>query len=75
MRDHDDERIRNFELANLITYAHHNPKKMPRYKPTEDKAEVKSDALAQAQVTWKFLITRAAGMTLLVSPMMATCFG
>ena len=55
MRDHDDERIRNFELASLITYAHHNPKKMPKYKPTEDKTQVKSDALAQAQVRGFFI--------------------
>ena len=55
MRDHDDERIRNFELAKLISYAHHKPNKMPSFKPTENKTELKSDALAQAQVRGYFI--------------------
>lgn len=55
MRDHDDERARNYELAGLISYAHHEPKKMPKFKPTEDPNAEKSDELAQAQVRGYFM--------------------
>jgi hypothetical protein len=34
---------------------------MPKFKPTEDKAEVKSDALAQAQVRGYFIAAAIRG--------------
>lgn len=56
-RDHEEARIRAYELANLITFAQHDPKKMPEYKPTKEPEKKKSDEADQvrargAMITW-----------------------
>lgn len=50
-RDQDYERARtlNYEMAALVSFAHHDPRKMPKYKPLKSKDAAKDDALAQAQ--------------------------
>jgi hypothetical protein len=48
-RDHEAARIRNYELANLLTFAQHDPKKMPGYKPVSAKPEAASEELQQAK--------------------------
>jgi hypothetical protein len=48
-RDHEAARIRNYELANLLTFAQHDPKKMPGYKPVTAKPQPASDAVQQAK--------------------------
>lgn len=55
LRDHDDARARNYELAGLISFAQHDPKKMPKYQATEDAGKAVSDELAQAQVRGYFI--------------------
>jgi hypothetical protein len=37
LRDHDDARVRNHELAMWISHAFHDPKKMPKFDPTPDR--------------------------------------
>lgn len=49
-REHDDARARNYELAGLISFAHHDPKKMPKFQATGEAAKAKSDAVDQAKV-------------------------
>ena len=53
IRDHDDARSRNYEFANWISYAHHDPKKMPKFEATE--AGKQSDELAHEQVRGFFI--------------------
>ena len=53
MRDHDDARARNYELAGLIGYAYHDPKKMPKFEASG--AAQKSDELAHEQVRGFFI--------------------
>jgi hypothetical protein len=48
-RDHEAARIRNYELANLLTFAQHDPKKMPGYKPVSAKPQPASDVVQQAR--------------------------
>jgi hypothetical protein len=48
-RDHEAARIRNYELANLLTFAQHDPKKMPGYRPVIAKPQPASDAVQQAK--------------------------
>ncbi len=48
-RDHETARIRNYELANLIAIAQHDPKKMPGYKPVSGKPQPLSGKLQQAK--------------------------
>jgi hypothetical protein len=48
-KDHEAACIRNYELANLLTFAQHDPKKMPGYKPVSAKPEAASDAVQQAK--------------------------
>jgi hypothetical protein len=48
-RDHEAARIRNYELANLLTFAQHDPKKMPGYKPVSAMPQPASDELQQAR--------------------------
>jgi len=55
LRDHDDARARAHELAVLISYAHHQPGKIPKFTPTDDPGKPKSDAAAQAQVRGYFI--------------------
>lgn len=55
MLEHDEARIRNYELAGLISYAQHDPKKMPKFQPTADAEGEKSDAVAQEQVRGFFI--------------------
>lgn len=57
---HDQVRIRNYELAHWLIYAQHDPKKMPKFEPTMPVAEpaagkVKSDEADQAQVRGFFI--------------------
>jgi len=56
-RDNDFEavRIANFELANLITFAQHDPKQMPEYKPMSAKVEPVSDEAQQARARGAFI--------------------
>jgi len=54
-RDHEEARIRNYELANLIAFAHHDPKKMPEYKPIASKPEAMSDEVQQARARGAFI--------------------
>jgi hypothetical protein len=49
-REHDDARARNYELAGLISYAHHDPKKMPKFQATGAAAREQSDAVNQERV-------------------------
>jgi hypothetical protein len=53
LRHHDDARARNYEFAGLISYAHHNPQKMPKFEPTG--APKVSDELAHEQVRGFFI--------------------
>ena len=48
-REHEAARIRNYELANLLTFAQHDPKKMPQYKPVSAKPQPSSDEVQQAR--------------------------
>jgi hypothetical protein len=48
-RDHEAARIRNYELANLIAFAQHDPKKMPGYKPVSGAPQPASGAVQQAK--------------------------
>lgn len=50
MREHDDARARNYELANWISYAQHDPGKMPKFEATPKPGAVKSDEVDQAKV-------------------------
>jgi hypothetical protein len=47
--DFEERRALNYEMASLVAFAHHDPKAMPKYKPT-GKATPENDELAQAQV-------------------------
>lgn len=49
-REHDDARARNYELAGLISFAHHDPKKMPKFQATGAAEKEQSDAVNQAKV-------------------------
>ena len=49
VKDHEAARIRNYELANLLTFAQHDPKKMPGYKPVGAKPQPISDEVQQAR--------------------------
>jgi hypothetical protein len=56
-RDHEAARIRNYELANLIAFAQHDPKKLPGYKPVSGKPQPASDPVQQvrahgAMIAW-----------------------
>ena len=55
MREHDDARVRNYELANWISYAHHEPNKMPKFQATPDRDKEASDAVAQEKVRGFFI--------------------
>ena len=55
LRDHDDARARLHELAMLVSYAHHQPDKMPKFKPTRDSNKAQSDTVAQEQVRGYFI--------------------
>ena len=55
VREHDDARARNYEMATLTSYAFHSPNKMPNYKPSRLEREVSSDEAAQAQVRAHFI--------------------
>ncbi|ARU02968.1 hypothetical protein [Yoonia vestfoldensis] len=57
---HDQARMRNYELAHWLTFAQHDPKKMPKFEPTAPVADphaskVKSDEADQAQVRGFFI--------------------
>ena len=55
-RGREEARARNFELANLISFAHHDPKKMPEYKPLSAKSEeTTSDEAQQARARGAFI--------------------
>lgn len=41
--EHDDARARNHELAQLVAYAFHSPKAMPKFKTTRAKQKPKAD--------------------------------
>lgn len=47
-------RQRNYELAQLIAYAHHDPSKMPEYNDGSKKPEVPDD-VAQMKVRAYFM--------------------
>lgn len=64
MREHDEARIRNYELAGLISYAQHDPSKMPKFQTTEDGNKEQSDALAQEQVRGFFIGMAMQGKSL-----------
>lgn len=50
-REWDERRALNHHLAHLIAFAHHDPKKMPEFKPTEpDKPKARDPATDLAQV-------------------------
>lgn len=53
-RAHELSRNRNYELANLIAYACHDPKKMPKMNAGSGNKEV-SDEVAQLQVRAFFM--------------------
>lgn len=58
LRDHDEARARNFELAALISFAHHDPKNMPTFKSSQqaDKPQAPADdAVDQARVRGFFI--------------------
>jgi hypothetical protein len=52
--EHDLARQRNFELAHLIAFSFHDPKKIPTFK-SDSQTEEASDELAQAQVRGFFI--------------------
>lgn len=54
-QDHETARIRNYELANLIAFAQHDPKKMPKYKSANSKPEPVSDEAEQARARGAFI--------------------
>lgn len=54
-REHEEARIRNYELANLLTFAQHDPKKMPEYRPMKTTSAAKSDEAQQAQARGHFI--------------------
>lgn len=60
-RDHDDARARNYELAHLIAFAHHDPKNMPKFEASGAEVKEESDALAQAQVRGFFIAAALKG--------------
>lgn len=43
IKEHDEARLRNFEMAQLIAYAFHSPKTMPKFKPTSAPSGPKED--------------------------------
>lgn len=53
LREHDEARMRNYELAHWVSYAHHDPSKMPKFQASDEGD--KSDALAQEQVRGFFI--------------------
>lgn len=55
LRDHDEARVRNYELAQWISYAHHNPSKMPKFSTSYQDDKAKSDAVAQERVRGWFV--------------------
>ncbi|WP_028956658.1 hypothetical protein [Sulfitobacter sp. 20_GPM-1509m] len=52
--EHELARVRNFELAGLVAFAFHEPKKLPKYSKTNSKSAV-PDEVAQAQVRAFFI--------------------
>lgn len=56
-RDHDEARSRNYELAKLIGFAHHDPQNMPSFKSGSeaDSKEPVDDAADQARVRGFFI--------------------
>lgn len=50
LQDHEEARVRSFELANLISFAQHDPKKMPKYKPTSEPEKKKTGGTELDQV-------------------------
>jgi hypothetical protein len=48
-REFEKSRILNFELANLIAHAHHQPDKIPKYSSNADAKPKKSDEADQAR--------------------------
>ncbi|MEM9786794.1 MAG: hypothetical protein AAF801_09865 [Pseudomonadota bacterium] len=50
---HDDARMRNHELSQLMGFAFHEPKKLPKFKPTE--TQVQKQAKAQEHVRAFFI--------------------
>lgn len=53
--DHDQARIRNYELAYWITFAHHAPKKMPEFRATNTPAKQISNEADQERVRGWFI--------------------
>ncbi|MGB1389501.1 MAG: hypothetical protein ACPG61_11505 [Paracoccaceae bacterium] len=53
-RDNQLARARNHELAVLVSFAFHNPKKMPKFSANTKKQEL-PDEVAQAQVRAFFI--------------------
>ena len=46
---HEAARVRNYELAGLISFAHHDPKKMPKYTAIGAQEKKASDEADQAR--------------------------
>jgi hypothetical protein len=45
---HEAARMRNYELAQLIGFAVHDPKKMPKYEPSPDPRAKKKEVSTEA---------------------------
>jgi hypothetical protein len=53
--EHEAARIRNYELARLISFAQHDPKNMPSYKLEADEAKPESDEANQERARGAFI--------------------
>ena len=54
-REFEQSRILNFELANLIAHAHHQPDKMPKYVPHGAEKQKTTDEGEQARARGAFI--------------------
>lgn len=54
-REFEQSRMLNFELANLIAHAHHQPDKMPKYAPHAAEKKKVSDEADQARARGAFI--------------------
>ena len=54
-RDFEQSRVLNFELAGLISYAHHQPDKIPKYVPHGAEKQKTTDEGEQARARGAFI--------------------
>lgn len=55
MREYDESRYLNFELAQLVAFAYHDPKNMPSFSTSADDASEAKSAVDEAKVRGFFI--------------------